>query len=309
MGLIQHPPLGPSPLLSRPSVRPAYNAGYARYAAMAIREHAAIVKGWISSVLSARRSSAVLLQPPRLGMGQQDCSFLGDDVERRHACTVAPARHDDLERRPGAPIAFRKGLVCTYSTPSTTKKRYQTADIASSNSCSGSRRSQASLPPGVALPLDSSTEEVTCRGGDLQDPSASASSPLASASLDPTTLSELVEDYFEHLYPLPSYAFLHKPTVLERCRDATLDAPLNLALCAITSLLLQRVSHYYCHDLWAQQAEQQLDALRASLRPEEQYSAANLQRCCRGLKSQFVMAHTSWHQCYCDLYRVYLPQV
>ncbi|KAK8075682.1 hypothetical protein PG997_010345 [Apiospora hydei] len=316
-------------------------------------------------------------------------------------------------------------------------------------------------------------------GGDILEP-ASASSSLTAASLDPTTLNELVEDYFAHLHPLPSYAFLHKSTVLQRCQDETIDAPLKLAICAITSLLLQRAS--YCHDLWAQQAERllmsptaicrpsvfrlqalllviryriesgdfpaafmlaslaaraafalrlnyersdaelvplaqearrrlfwslfilddffsvglrefelcprevvhlqlpgdddaflagrssrtglleqqssaastadnpegiglrgaflrlvstrrevmrhirrvaleevtaadtarsvrtfekQLDALRAGLRPEEQYSAANLRKCSN--KAQFVMVHASWHQCYCDLYRVYMP--
>ncbi|KAI1760808.1 fungal-specific transcription factor domain-containing protein [Hypoxylon sp. FL1150] len=71
---------------------------------------------------------------------------------------------------------------------------------------------------------------------------------------DPETTMTLVLDYFEHLYPLPSFAFLHKPTVLLRCRDQTINETLKLAICAVTSLQLQRTS--LCHDLWVQQAEQ-----------------------------------------------------
>ncbi|KAK7994429.1 hypothetical protein PG991_016017 [Apiospora marii] len=373
---------------------------------------------------------------------------------RTKACVQCRARKTRcLGETPECSNCVRKGLVCTYRTSSAPeKKRKQTADLASSGSPGSSRRSQASLSPDAVAHRDNSTEEAGYRGGELPNPAASASfSPLTATGLDPTTLNELVEDYFEHLYPLPSYAFLHKPTVLERCRDAPLDAPLKLALCAITSLLLQRTSHHYRHDLWAQQAEhlllspgalcqpsvfrlqalllliryriergafptafmlaslaaraayalrlnyeradfgvlsslaqearrrlfwslfilddffsvglrefelcprirctfnfpaatrrswlggragrgrwhirhvaledltaaetarsvrnfeQQLDALRASLRPEEQYSTVNLQKCGRGSRAQFVMVHASWHQCYCDLYRVYLP--
>lgn len=73
---------------------------------------------------------------------------------------------------------------------------------------------------------------------------------------DPETTMALILDYFEHLYPLPSFAFLHKPTVLLRCRDQTINEILKLSICAITSLQLQRTS--LCHDLWAQQAEQRI---------------------------------------------------
>ncbi|KAI5918660.1 hypothetical protein F4810DRAFT_704072 [Camillea tinctor] len=64
----------------------------------------------------------------------------------------------------------------------------------------------------------------------------------------------LVEDYFQYLYPLPSFAFLHKPTVIQRCLDRTINEPLRLAICAVTALQLQRAS--FCHDLWVQEAEQ-----------------------------------------------------
>ncbi|KAI1371869.1 fungal-specific transcription factor domain-containing protein [Hypoxylon crocopeplum] len=80
--------------------------------------------------------------------------------------------------------------------------------------------------------------------------------PAEGPALDPETTMSLMEDYFQHLYPLPSFAFLHKPTVLQRCRDTAMNETLKLAICAITALQLQRTS--FCHDLWVQQAEQSI---------------------------------------------------
>lgn len=80
--------------------------------------------------------------------------------------------------------------------------------------------------------------------------------PTEGPALDHETTLALMEDYFQHLYPLPSFAFFHKPTVLQRCRDQTMNETLKLALCAITALQLQRTS--LCHDLWVQQAEQSI---------------------------------------------------
>lgn len=74
--------------------------------------------------------------------------------------------------------------------------------------------------------------------------------------LDSATTMDLMEDYFRHLYPLPSFAFLHKPTVLQRCKDNTINRTLKLSICAITALQLQRTS--LCHDIWIQQAEQSI---------------------------------------------------
>ncbi|KAI0829573.1 fungal-specific transcription factor domain-containing protein [Hypoxylon sp. FL0890] len=80
--------------------------------------------------------------------------------------------------------------------------------------------------------------------------------PTDGPALDHETTLGLMEDYFQHLYPLPSFAFFHKPTVLQRCRDRTINETLKLAICAITALQLQRTS--LCHDLWVQQAEQSI---------------------------------------------------
>ncbi|KAI1798725.1 hypothetical protein F4811DRAFT_547327 [Daldinia bambusicola] len=76
------------------------------------------------------------------------------------------------------------------------------------------------------------------------------------SAIDHETTLSLVEDYFQHLYPLPSFAFFHKVTVIQRCKDQTMNETLKLSICAITALQLQRTS--LCHDLWIQQAEQSI---------------------------------------------------
>lgn len=63
----------------------------------------------------------------------------------------------------------------------------------------------------------------------------------------------LIEQYFERLYPLASYSFLHKATVIQRCRDRTIDRALKLAICAITALHFSK--HGDERDAWAHESE------------------------------------------------------
>lgn len=48
--------------------------------------------------------------------------------------------------------------------------------------------------------------------------------------------TELIYNFFEHLYPVPSYAFLHPSMTLAKYKQGTLEQPLVLAICAMTSL-------------------------------------------------------------------------
>ncbi|KAJ6189986.1 hypothetical protein N7519_000007 [Penicillium mononematosum] len=59
-----------------------------------------------------------------------------------------------------------------------------------------------------------------------------------SAQGDPShgEATELVRDFFEHICRVPSYAFLHPSTTLAKCNKGTLERPLVLAICALTSL-------------------------------------------------------------------------
>ncbi|KAK1855543.1 hypothetical protein CCHR01_01867 [Colletotrichum chrysophilum] len=45
-----------------------------------------------------------------------------------------------------------------------------------------------------------------------------------------------VESFFEKVYPLPSHAFLHPETTMERCRAGKIDPALAYAICALATL-------------------------------------------------------------------------
>ncbi|KAJ9608857.1 hypothetical protein H2200_006628 [Cladophialophora chaetospira] len=66
----------------------------------------------------------------------------------------------------------------------------------------------------------------------------------------------LIEAYFEHIYALPWYAFLHQRSVMQRCREGKIEDCLKLAICAVTAQRLQLEP--YCREssaIWAQKAE------------------------------------------------------
>ncbi|XXH02970.1 hypothetical protein Hte_009360 [Hypoxylon texense] len=146
--------------------------------------------------------------------------------------------------------------------PCHSKKTRCLGELPSCSSCV--RRNRVCSYPG-ARKNGSAADESNGVGG-FDDECAEDASPsqedigmvdaAEGSAPDVETTTALVLDYFDHLYPLPSFAFLHKPTVLLRCRDQTMNETLKLAICAITSLHLQRSS--LCHDLWVQQAEQSI---------------------------------------------------
>ncbi|RYP85807.1 hypothetical protein DL770_004986 [Monosporascus sp. CRB-9-2] len=161
------------------------------------------------------------------------------DATQIPACTQCHIKKTRcLGELPSCSNCVRKGRGCTY--PKTGK---HSLAVDGSESRRGVSSDRGSRVPQV--------DAVQCA------PSAPAIDILGSADgafPDPETAVELVEDYFHHLYPLPSFAFLHQPTVVQRCKDKSINEPLRLAICALTALQLQRSS--LCHDLWVQQAEQ-----------------------------------------------------
>ena len=66
----------------------------------------------------------------------------------------------------------------------------------------------------------------------------------------------MVEDYFRHIYPLPSYAFFHKTSVIQRCIEGTMEESLSLAICAITTFHLKYDKFFPAQSSrWVQKAE------------------------------------------------------
>lgn len=51
-------------------------------------------------------------------------------------------------------------------------------------------------------------------------------------------LAQSIESFFQHLYPIPSFAFLHEPTIRWQCANGTLDDNLAMSITAIVDLWL-----------------------------------------------------------------------
>ncbi|KAJ5167828.1 uncharacterized protein N7482_003422 [Penicillium canariense] len=49
-----------------------------------------------------------------------------------------------------------------------------------------------------------------------------------------------IDDFFTYLYPIPCYAFLHEPSIRQRCVNGTLDTNLALSIAAVSALCLSR---------------------------------------------------------------------
>lgn len=149
----------------------------------------------------------------------------------RHSCHDKKTRC--LGELPSCTNCLRKGRACVYPKIKKGPPASRSRDATEQQNTSDDRS------PTVAT-------------GD----SAASSQDLAASQLDKNLTALLVENYFRHLYPLPAFSFLHKPTLIQRCEDDTINEQLKLAICAITALHLQ--SSHLSHELWVNQAEKSI---------------------------------------------------
>ncbi|KAI0549614.1 hypothetical protein F4679DRAFT_545895 [Xylaria curta] len=199
----------------------------------------------------------------------QNCDRLGFECSFQQSASKLPGRYalKSPERRrrmqacipchlkktrchgelPRCSNCVRKARECTYPAPRRQGATPPAAAVANSDrsSTTPSRETPAQLMPIIEHEGPSPPPE--------QNTSAIEKLPETSLPDVPTVLNH-IEEYFEYLYPLPSFAFLHKATVIRRCRDGAINEPLGFAICAVTSLHLQRAS--LNHHSWAQKAEQ-----------------------------------------------------
>ncbi|KAF4985185.1 hypothetical protein FDECE_16748, partial [Fusarium decemcellulare] len=143
----------------------------------------------------------------------------------------------------------RRNKQCTYSSSKVGPPRAP-AEASSSRDDSGSTSQRAISPDRQRSSIASSSQ--------VDSPSAAddipaANQPASTSSPSDELVTTLVNQYFDRLYPLASYSFLHKATVIQRCRDKTIDRALKLALCAITAMYFDK--HNPERDSWAQEAE------------------------------------------------------
>ncbi|KAH7191959.1 uncharacterized protein B0J16DRAFT_332040 [Fusarium flagelliforme] len=106
--------------------------------------------------------------------------------------------------------------------------------------------------------ISESTSQATASPEIQRSSIASNSTPNTTDQVDDASLSDglvasLISQYFDRLYPLPSFSFLHQATVIQRCRDKTIDRALQLALCAVTAIYFDK--HQDERANWAQEAE------------------------------------------------------
>lgn len=156
----------------------------------------------------------------------------GRMVERRRtskACTYC--RLQKIRCTGGAPCLSckKKAVSCVYGTD-----RRRGSRVASS--------SVAGTPTEAVFP--GSTDDIQLEGTDTSTASPTSPGtmnfepttiikPAAGPHLLPPEILELLEFYFNNLYSLPSYAFLHPQTTTRQCSEGNLDTCLTYAISAV----------------------------------------------------------------------------
>ncbi|KAI0203473.1 fungal-specific transcription factor domain-containing protein [Astrocystis sublimbata] len=205
----------------------------------------------------------------------QNCDRLGFECSFQQSPSRSPARYGlkapERRRRlracipchlrktrcqgelPACSNCVRRSRECTY--PGGLPDAAVAPELA--GAVANSDRSSASGTPSREAPAQQ--KPILAPRSQLPPPDGGvrAAEKVAGTSLPGiTTALELIDGYFDYLYPLPSFAFLHKATVIRRCQDGALNESLGLAICAVTSLHLQHAS--LDHATWAQDAEKRI---------------------------------------------------
>ncbi|CAM1507893.1 Fc.00g047410.m01.CDS01 [Cosmosporella sp. VM-42] len=115
--------------------------------------------------------------------------------------------------------------------------------------------SQDAQPNNTAGPLSSQPSSAASEPQHDSPARNNEPGPASTPNTSPQdeVVRSLVEQYFDCLYPLASFSFLHKATVIQRCRDKTIDKSLKLAICAITAMFFNK--HNNERGAWAQESE------------------------------------------------------
>lgn len=159
-------------------------------------------------------------------------------VERRRtskACTHC--RQQKVRCSGGTPCIAckKKGVACAYGTD-----RRRGSRVATGNSSIAGTPLETSFPSNTddahGAADDASATSPTTPGTTSSEPATvthyqARPGPL----LLPPDLQALVESYFNNVYPLPSYAFLHPATTIRQCSEGGLETCLSYAISAVAS--------------------------------------------------------------------------
>lgn len=166
-------------------------------------------------------------------------------VERRRTSKACIAcRQHKVRCSGGTPcLACKKRVVtCVYGTDG--RRRSSRAATGSVAGSTAGTPTEPVFPP--VAESTTSTEDTsnasptpTTPGTTSLEPAVSAApasqQPAQVPALLPPDLQALVEFYFDHVYPLSSYAFLHPQTTIRQCRDGQLETSLSYAIAAVAS--------------------------------------------------------------------------
>lgn len=157
----------------------------------------------------------------------------GRVVERRRtskACTYC--RLQKIRCTGGTPCLSckKKSVSCVYGTDRRRGSRVASSSVAGTPT-------EPVFPGSIARAEetdDTSTTSPTTPGTINLEP-APATRTTVGPHLLPPEIQELLEFYFNNLYSLPSYAFLHPQTTIRQCSEGNLDTCLSYAISAVAS--------------------------------------------------------------------------
>lgn len=188
-----------------------------------------------------------------------ECSFAqaGSKTLTGYVVQLPPKRRGTeacLECRTMKARCSRDSPRCTNCHRRNKQCTYASAIVSSSATTQrDSRMDIDSFPVPPQQPSSIPSEQA--RNSSVTSPNITSPFSTSSGStfLSDEIATYLVAKYFDCLSPLPSFGFLHKETVLQRCLDGSIDYPLKLAICAITSMF---IGQYQTQRIeWAQESE------------------------------------------------------
>lgn len=129
---------------------------------------------------------------------------------------------------------LKKSALCEYAgVPADIAQREASQEDEGSASGVGEKQQDKAGPSGYFTAANSGLGDDQLRNSTIATPSLNPTSNLNSTA---SSIPVLLEAYFAHVYPLPSYAFLHPPTISKRYTDGTIETCLLNSIAAVSSV-------------------------------------------------------------------------
>ncbi|CAG8101089.1 unnamed protein product [Penicillium nalgiovense] len=136
--------------------------------------------------------------------------------------------------------SYRRGVSCKENKKQKNKSAAPERQRAS-RACVECRRQKARCSGDLPSCETCRQRQRACSYTDSDSPVESCQVLQSATALFPIRRQELlraIDQFFRHLYPIPSFAFLHEPSVRQHCLNGTLDQSLALSLAAVINAYL-----------------------------------------------------------------------